>query len=218
MYYDFRLKQILVSKLTQIFKKRKHEDRKDFREQILECSDEALIKILMQRTYYIPEAAQLAIDEAIKRGIINSRQDLLQEKYRVKELNFTWFPQPINSKNRNLIRKSVGRSLVICGIFPLVYGFLKLNGGNQMEGGLILGFGLLWIFLSSQLLRTFQKQFVFVLLAANIVWAVFVFVRLLSFNRSPFMDFFVAVVLFVLVSYGLIYLYKIGKTTKDVKS
>ncbi|WP_340112774.1 hypothetical protein [Maribellus mangrovi] len=206
-----------MSKLTQIFKKRNSEDRKDFRDQILECNDEALIKILTQRTYYIPEAAQLAIDEAIRRGIISSEQDLLQDKYRVQELNFTWFPQPINNSNRTRIRKSVGRSLVICGIFPVVYGFIKLNAGNQIEGKLILGFGLLWIFLSSQLLRTFQKQFVFVLLAANIVWAVFVFVRLLSFNRSPFMDFFVAVVLFVLVLYGLIYLYKIGKTTKDVK-
>jgi hypothetical protein len=204
-----------LSKLTQIFKTRKREENKDFREIIRECTDEELIKALRQRTYYIPEAAQLAIDEAIKRGIINSEQDLLQEEYRVKDLNFSWFPEPINDRNRKQIRISLGRSLVLCGIFPLIYGFIKLNAGYQFEGSLILGFGLIWISLSSQLLRAFHKSLITVLLIANIIGAAYIFMRLLSFNHSPFMDFFVAIVLFSLITYGLIYLYKITRTLEE---
>ena len=44
----------------------------DFRKDIPEYSDERIIEILKQRDHYQAEAAQLAIEEAIKRGIIFS--------------------------------------------------------------------------------------------------------------------------------------------------
>ena len=201
-----------MSKLLQIYKKETTEKRKDFREKITESTDEELVGILKQRTYFIPEAAQLAIEEAVKRGIIHSEDDLLHEDYRVKELQFSWFPEPVNDINRRRLMKSLGRSLVFCGIFPLVYGMIKLNAGHQFEGAVLAAFALVWISLSSQLMRSYHKKIVFALLAANSAGAIYVFFRLISFNRSPLMDLFVAVVLFVLITYALLYLYQINKS------
>ncbi len=209
MYYDFIFKSIPLSKLQQIFKRRASEKQKDFHDLIPGSSDEELIRILKQRTYFIPEAAQLAVEEAIKRGIIHSEEDLLHEDYRVKELRFSWFPEPANDKIRLRLIKSLGRSLVFCGIFPLVYGLIKMNAGHQFEGALLALFALIWMSLASQLTRTFHKQIVFVMLAANAIGASYVFIRLISFNQSPLMDLFVAVVLFALITYALIYIYTI---------
>lgn len=107
-----------MSKIYQIFHRKSTEDTRDLTERYSEYSDEHILKILKQRTYYIPEAAQLAIDEALKRGLIKSEQDLLSEAFRVEELKFSWFPKPVNKANGMKISRSIGRSLVFAAFCP----------------------------------------------------------------------------------------------------
>lgn len=178
----------------------------DFKTEIPEYPDEKIIEILKQRDHYLPVAAKLVIDEAIKRGIIFSEQDLFAEEYNVEPIQFSMIPRIVKSNNKDKIRKSIARSLVVCGVMPLVYGFVKLNSGSTIEGGLILLIGLAWIFSSSQLIRAYQKIFVFVLMAVSSISLAYILHKLILAKGHVVMDFFIPLSLFALILYGLIFI------------
>lgn len=171
-------------------------------------SDDSLVTVLKQRKYYTSEAADIAVKEALKRKIIASEADLLSDKFRGKELRFSWFPLSQNSATRLRMRRSIVRSLVICGLIPLVFGFLELNAGRLWKGQLMLTFGLLWIVLSAQLSKKHRALIWGLLLGGMALAFAFVLVQFVSLRSVPAMDVLVALVLFSFISYGLLYLYK----------
>ena len=158
------------------------------------------------RDHYQPEAAKLAIQEALKRGIINSEQDLFSEEYRCVEIQFSLFPKIKRDRNRIKIRRSIARSLVICSALPVVYGLVEMKTGNRWEGAAILLFGLLWLFCSAQLIKVFHVLFIRCLLVGTVLGAFYIFFRLISSQSYTFMDFFLVFVLAGLIFYGLIFL------------
>jgi len=181
----------------------------DFRKDIPDYSDERIIEILKQRNHYLPEAAKLAIEEAIKRRIIFSEQDLFAKEYQVEELKTSLFPKIIKPENQQKIRKSIARSLVICGVIPVVFGLVQSNRGNPVEGSLILLFGLLWIYFSSQLIKGYHKLFVFLLISASTLLLAYIYTKLILAGISAFFDFFLPAALFLLIIYGLLFLKRI---------
>lgn len=181
----------------------------DFRFDIPEYTDERIIDILKKRDYYQSEAVQLAIDEAIKRGIIYSEQDLFADEYKVKPLKTSLIPEINRQENKTKIRKSIARSMVLCGIMPLVFGLLNLNKGNFPEGAGMLAVALVWMYCSSQLIKHYKRQLVFMLLVLVIVSLVYVVVNLSKFESYVFMDFFIPLTLSLLIIYGLFFLKRI---------
>ena len=158
------------------------------------------------RDHYQPEAAKLAIQEALKRGIINSEQDLFSEEYRCEEIQFSLFPKIKRDRNRIKIRKSIARSMVISSALPVVYGLVEMRTGNKWEGAAILLFGLLWLFCSAQLIKMFHVFFVRCLMAGTVLGVLYIFYRLISLQTTVFMDFFLVLVFTGLIFYGLIFL------------
>jgi hypothetical protein len=116
-------------------------------------SDEELRKVLKKRKLYQKEAADFAIQEAIRRGIIYSEQDLFAKEYKDEPEKFSLFPIIENEKARAKFKKSISRSLLIIGVLPVVWGGIKIWGGFQIEGVLIFIFGAAWSFTSFQLMR-----------------------------------------------------------------
>ncbi len=184
----------------------------DFRKDIPEYSDERIIQILKQRDHYLPEAAKLAVEEAIKRGIIYSEQDLFADEYKPEELNISFFPRIYKAGNKNKIRKSLARSFVIYGVMPLVFGLVEMNKGKEIEGSLIVLFGMLWIFMSGQLIKAYKKKYLLSLLGFSILAAVYVYAKLILAKSVIFFDFFLPGVLFLLMVYALLFLKRIGET------
>lgn len=211
MFTKFNKKLQKLIKRYRFLDQNEPKDNAEFRTIISGYSDEQLVEVLKKRNFYKPEAAEFAIEEAIRRRIIFSEQDLLAQEYRVEELSLSLFPSIKSNKNRERIRKSIARSLVICGILPVVYGLLKLNGGKVFEGSLILFLGLLWIFCSSQLIKFFRKSFALLLMVGACVSLVYVFFKLISLKHVVFMDYFISAALFFLVIYGLFLLIRIHR-------
>lgn len=189
-----------------MFRKITSNTTSDFNIDIPEYSDERIIEILKQRDHYQTEAAKLAIDEAIKRGIIYSEQDLFADEYKVEPLESSIIPKIVKQENKNKIRRSIARSLVICGVLPMVYGLVKMNSGSTIEDGLILFVGIGWIFCSSQLIKAYQKVFVFTLMAASTISLAYILLKLLLAKSFVFMDFFIPLSLCLLIIYGLFFL------------
>src|SRR5690554_6288827 len=99
--------------MTEKSKGSKNISKPDFKEVMGKLNDESLTEVLRKRNLYQPEAARSAIDEAIRRGLINSEEDLLSEKYRIQPLKTRLFPEIENEHLRVKIRKSISRSLLI---------------------------------------------------------------------------------------------------------
>ena len=201
-----------LKKFLKMPKKSDSKKQNDFKTLIPEMSDSGIIDILKQRMYYQVEAKELAVKEAIKRGIINSEQDLFSAEYAVGPLKRSFFPTIESGENKKNITKSISRGLIICGLFPLIWGFLRINSGFTIEGIVLVIFGSTWIFLSAQLMRFFKKEFVQALFLLTFLSGTYLFkVIYVKMGSLVFMDFFIPVVMCLLISYGLFFLMKINR-------
>lgn len=198
-----------------MWRKREKKENTDFRKDIPEYSDEQIIAILKLRDHYQPEAAKLAVNEALKRGIINSEQDLLAEEYRCEPIKFSLFPEIKKKINRVKIRKSIARSLVLCSLFPVVFGLIEINRNNYLEGIALLAFGLVWLFCASQLIRAFHIILVRCLMIQTILAAFFGGYKILNKTTFIFFDSFILVMLCTFILYGLLFMIKIQKNNSE---
>lgn len=195
--------------MTKKSKGSKNISKPDFKEVMGTLNDEALTEVLRKRNLYQPEAARSAIDEAIRRGLINSEEDLLSEKYRIQPLKTRLFPEIENEHLRVKIRKSISRSLLISGILPLIFGAIRIQSGNLNEAALILIFGFIWSAFSFRLMKSFSRNIIcFLLILAGI--SLFYIIRLLAGQPGINLIDKIAVSFFyLLLFYGLLFLLRL---------
>ena len=126
----------------------------EFKQIIAGYTDDELRKVLKKRKLYRKEAADFAIQEAIRRGIIYSEQDLFAKEFKHEPEKFTLFPTIENEKARVKFKKSISRSLFILGALPMVWGGIKIYEIQSLKGILMFVFGAVWSLTSFQLMRS----------------------------------------------------------------
>ena len=181
-----------------------------YEELIPKYSEEELLNVLRKRSYYTKEAADLAIQEAIKRGIINSEQDLFSEKFKEEKLQFSWFPVPQNKEARHKLRRSIIRSMVGAGLIPLVFGAYQIYRGYGEHNEIYVTFGLLWIVLSILLKRNKIGSIILFLGIADLAAAAYLLYMILVSGHAV-IECFIVLTISLMVLYGLIFLSKISK-------
>ncbi|HKI88930.1 MAG TPA: hypothetical protein VKA38_07890 [Draconibacterium sp.] len=186
-------------------------NKTDFTTLIPEYQDQEIMEILKKRVYYQPEAADLAIKEAIKRGLIHSEQDLFAEEFRVKPLRYKLFPTIEKEDQKNKIRRSIARGLIITGALPTVWGSIRINDGVIPEGIILVTLGVLWIFLSSRIFRRTEKRIIRLLFILLTLSVIYVTKLLINLKSLVFMDVFVLLFLSGFIVYGLLFLLRIRK-------
>ena len=172
-------------------------------------TDEQILEVLRKREYYQPEAVDIAVKEAIERKLIHSEQDLFSPEFSAGPLKTKIIPDIVREKNKKRIRKSLGRSLLIAGVLPLIFGFVQYNTGNIPEGIILLVFGLLWMFLSSQIIRKGNKTIINVLLGTAFASIIYVGYLFVNSNSVIFMDVFITAVVYLIIFYGLFFIRKL---------
>lgn len=183
--------------------------KSNLQEIINKHTDEQIREILKKRTYYQPEAVEIAVQEAIDRELIHSEQDLFSPEFSADPLKPKLIPEIQREKNRNRIRKSLGRSLLIAGVLPLILGFIQYNNNRMIEGGALLVFGLGWMFLSARIIRKGSAKTVGVMLLSAVL-SLFYVVYLFAESKSAiFMDVFIAATIYFLLFYGLFFIRKL---------
>lgn len=190
-------------------KSKTENNNSDLQEIFNKHTDEQILEILKKRVHYQPEAVDLAVKEAINRKLIHSEQDLYSPEFSPEPLKPKLIPDIHREKNRNRIRKSLGRSLVIAGVLPLIFGFVRYNAGQLMEGIILLAFGLLWMFLSAQIIRRGSKTVIHLLLGITSVSMLYVGYHFAGSKSIIFMDVFITAVLYLFVFYGLFFIRKL---------
>lgn len=196
-------------------KKTPVDDEPDFAAVYAGLSDEDLLNVLKRRSHYRPEAVEVAIREAIERGMIHSEQDLFDERFQEEKVHFSWFPVPHNAKSRKMVKRSIVRSLVLTGLIPLVYGAYQFYLGKDEFAESAGIFGVLWIVLAFLLGRWRTESIVVALAAADILAGTFL-IKYLIESGSPVIEFFIVIALMLMVLYGLIFYYLIDKKERGV--
>jgi hypothetical protein len=176
---------------------------------IQELEDEQLKDVLKKRKLYQEQAADAAISEAIRRDIISSEEDLHDPDYRHEPLKPKLFPVIENPKNKNNIRKSVSRGLLLAGLLPTVWGMVRLNAGFTGEGMLLLVYGVLWMGFSASLIRRFSMTAIRFLFAFAALSAAYIIRWLVITPQIVFMDLFIVIVLYALMAYGLFFILRL---------
>lgn len=177
-------------------------------------NDEEINEILKKRSHYNPSAARLAIGEAIRRGLINSEQDLMSDEYQVQPLRFHLFPPIEKGETREKVIQSLARSILLTGIIPIIFGFLRFSVGRKMEAFLLFCLSGLWVLSAAMLMRTKQLRYIYMTLVVAslaVIYIVNFFLQRKSFN---IMDVVVAIVVFGIVFYSAFYIKILLKTER----
>ncbi|HDR51187.1 MAG TPA: hypothetical protein ENN90_06135 [Mariniphaga anaerophila] len=185
------------------------EQNNDFEELMGKMSDEQLKNVLQKRNHYQEKAVEAAVREAINRGLIHSEEDLMAPEFRTKPLKTKLFPKIENEEVRKKIRKSMARGLLIAGILPLILGVVKLNTGYRSEGLFVLSFGLVWMGIASSLIRQMLPNAIKILFVLTAVAVAYTGRLLFLQPVIEFMDVFIITVLFLLILYGLTFLWRL---------
>jgi len=173
-------------------------------------SDEELLAILKKRKQYQPEAAQVAINEAIKRGLIHSEQDLFSEKYQQNSSGYLLFPAIENERARNKTRKSIARILLLAGATPVIWGAIKVLEDQLYEGVLLIVLGGVWMFAASKQFKSVDVKSIY-LLSLLLAAAVAYIAKIIAGLQNPvFMDFLIPSLLLLFFIYGLVYIRRLG--------
>ena len=181
----------------------------EFKRIISNYTDEELRKVLKKRKLYQNDAAEFAIEEAIKRGLIFTEQDLFAREFQPEPEKFSLFPTIENEKVRAKFRKSITRWLMISGALPMVWGGIKIYKTQSLEGILIFVFGVVWSFVSFQLMRSVNKKLItamFLLLALVTGYFVKIFIYV---NFLKLFDVLITTMAVGFIAYGIGFLGKL---------
>jgi hypothetical protein len=180
-----------------------------------EYSDEEIISILRKHKLYEPKAQEIAIAEAIRRGIIHSEQDLFSENFRTEPSRFTLFPHPEKKETMLKIVRSMSRALLLAGVIPIVFGVLKFQVFKYAEGSALVFAGLIWITSAWLIFSRQEKKFLTPMLVIAILSAVYVARILFLLKGLKVMDYAVPSILFVVILYSLFYLRSLLRKLPD---
>lgn len=179
---------------------------KELETSMKEYPDEEIKEILKKRNLYNPDVAQMAVEEALQRGIIHSEQDLADQEYRLKKLRFHLFPVIEDEETRERLIRSLSRCVLLTGVFPVIFGFLKIAENKLPEAFLLIIPGAVWILSTAFLMRTHNRKLIYIILAMAGLSAVYVLNLLLQVKPLRVMDLFVGLIIYGIIFYSLLYI------------
>jgi len=190
-------------------------ENRNYNEIMEKHSDAELLRVLKKRNLYEALAAEAAIREAIRRGLIQSEIDLQSDKFNDKPESYQWFPKIENERARLKTMKSVARSLLILTALPIIAGGSLLSKGNNIESAILLIFGAAWGFVAWQLLQLVREKLIYLMGFFTFIacsWQIWTW---LETPAQAFIDYFVLVVLTGFIAYGLVFLHRLNRIQPD---
>ncbi|TDN95713.1 hypothetical protein DET65_0491 [Sunxiuqinia elliptica] len=179
----------------------------ELKERIGNLTDEALIDLLRQRNSYEPIAVEFAIEEAIKRGVLQSKADLDLAQFAVSEKSAkSIFPHLTTALQFSKVFSSLTRMLCLIAVVPLVLGLLELTENNSNGAAFLLLTGGSWLTLSVLLARQKKAVFAYALIGVLVAALGYMALQKMAFSYLQLADWVVIAVGILLIAYVLLYL------------
>ncbi len=181
-----------------------------FEYRLKEVSDDEIISILRYRKHFQANAVNSAIKEALKRGILNTVDDLDNDEFKPQELPpKSFFPLGNNLIQNIAILKSLTRIFYGFGMIPLIYGYYQITGKNIGLAILSITTGALIIYLAHQIDKTRKPIYSISMLGLNFLSVGFAIYRLQGTDFPKVMDIAASIVILLVIMYTTIYAHKI---------
>ncbi len=169
-------------------------------------TNEQLVELLRTRSSYRKNAVDLAVAEAITRGLIKSEADLEEEKFREISARFSLFPRPVNQSLRIKIIRSLSRSLLVAGAMPTVFGVYRILQHAQLEGSALTLIGLIWISSAWIIFTRYNPRMWTPMMVIAVLGAIYIARTMWSLQGLGTVDYLIAAGLNVVIFYALFYL------------
>ncbi len=184
----------------------------DYQEKYRQLSDGELRELLKNRKNYQPKAASAAIQEAIRRGILQSEQDLFAEEYCSQENHSRFlFPHIEKPEQKAKTLNSLYRIFYVAGIIPLVFAGMNYRN-NQAIAIASVVVGLSWMYLTFRLSKTKKRLFLSLMQIMFYVVIGFATHSVFSQINSTIMDFAVLIIASLVSIYCLLFARSILKS------
>lgn len=188
----------------------------DYAEKYKTINDQQLTDILIHRDQYQPQAAQAAIGEAIRRGILNSEQDLFSPEFNApKKAKAYFFPVIHREEQKSRIRAGLHRLLYIIALLPIIQAGKSYLQQQWTELTLFASVALLWIMLNFLLAR--QKNFItwISMLLISVMATAYTLRLLLTSGFFQWIDGLVAFTAFFFVFYALFFIRNLNQQDRS---
>lgn len=183
----------------------------NFDEQMSSLTDDELLNVLRQRVDYQEKAVDSAIREALRRGVIQSQEEVdrlfPKTNGRSDSGHFSIFAQLADKTQAESLFSSFTRPLIILGLVPFLFALFRTS---QLSIGkivvLVLG-GLIWCAMIFYLKKTYKKVIPLILgVGFAIVYPLGI--GLFGIVKTS-LEWFFVVVVFLMVIYLLSAIYRI---------
>jgi hypothetical protein len=181
-----------------------------FEYRLREVTDDEIISILRYRAHFQTSAVNSAIKEALKRGILNSVDDLDSDEFKPQELPpKSFFPLGNHLKQNLAILKSLSRIFYGFGIIPLIYSYYQFTEKNAGIAILSIATGVILLYLANRIDKTQKPIYSFAMLGLNILSVGFALYKLQASGLPSVMDIAATIIILFVVLYTTIYAHKI---------
>lgn len=172
-------------------------------------TDDEILDALKKRDRYEPAAVKIFVDEAVKRGLIHSEQDLFSPGFACEPRRLSLFPVPENRDIQRRIIRSFSRTLMIAGAIPILAGVKEIAENQLIYGIVMIIAGIIWVAAAFVIFRQQRREPWMVMLALALIGCVFAGWQIFSANNSKIMDYAVFIVISGVLFYALFYLRKL---------
>lgn len=181
-------------------------------EKVAVLDDAEILDALKIRDRYEPEAVKIYVNEAVKRRLIHSEQDLFSSEFACKPRRSSPFPIPENSNIQRRIIRSFSRTLIIVGLIPILMGIRQISEHQLISSIVMMAVGIVWIASSLMIFIRQHRTFWIPMLILALAACVFAGRLLILNSYSKPMDYAVFIIFFGIVFYALFYLRKLLHT------
>lgn len=182
-------------------------DKDSLKSRFEHYSDEQLLEILKNQAGYQELAVEVAVEVALFRGLINSREDLPGlESPAQKTTGSPIFPRFNTASQTRKVIKSLMRVVYLATLFPLIYAGLAYAGGNQLNFIVFGGLGLSWGLLAYQAGQTHRGGYIYLMLLLLVAGPLLFFLLNRPSRFPGTIDLLIWVLSFFLLLYILLYL------------
>lgn len=181
-----------------------------FEYRLKEVSDQEIISILRFREHFQPQAVKDAVKEALKRGIINSVDDLNKPEFQPQSIQpRSMFPVGINRNYTFAIFKSLCRIFYIFGLIPVLFGVFQFISHNYIPAIVAVLAGAGFIAIAHRIEKKIEPFWANVILFMNIPVVLMAFLFINNKTNVHNMDIFSIIIVVLVFLYTSIYLKKL---------
>ena len=195
-------------------------EKVDFTEKMAALSDHDLIVALRKRNDYHPRAVKAAVNEAIRRNIINSEADLEREEFTpIPFKRFGLFVRPENKEQAKGILSSLILIMYVFSLIPFLYGGVDIATGNYLMAAISFVAGAVTLFFAYRTSKTEEPADALKLIFISTLAALFsIYHFRLQLINWGYMEILVVAVIVLLVLFTSINAWQLTKRLRSFHS